>query len=110
MRYSLLDMEGGDLLNIPAGEFGYGENVEYIKFYLDGKLRELSKVASTEEVIAKYDTQGLSGCISFMTTFDEETNLVGYPKLHLYAEVEGADDADVFVWMQKLDKNGNMLA
>ncbi|MBU5322514.1 hypothetical protein KQI06_06150 [Clostridium ventriculi] len=110
VRYSLLDMEGGDLLNIPAKEFGYGENVEYIKFYLDGKLRELSKVASTEEVIAKYDTQGLPGRISFMTTFDEETNLVGYPKLHLYAEVEGADDADVFVWMQKLDKNGNMLA
>lgn len=45
-----------------------------------------------------------------MTTFDEETDLVGYPKLHLYAEVEGTDDADIFVWMQKLDKNGNMLA
>lgn len=103
-------MEGGDELNISADEFGYGDNVEYTKFYLDGKFRGLNKEASKEEVIAKYDTQGLPGRISFMTTFDEETNLVGYPKLHLYAEVEGADDADMFVWMQKLDKNGNMLS
>lgn len=110
VRYSLLDMEGGDELNIPADEFGYGDNVEYTKFYLDGKFRGLNKEASKEEVIAKYDTQGLPGRISFMTTFDEETNLVGYPKLHLYVEVEGADDADMFVWMQKLDKNGNMLS
>lgn len=45
-----------------------------------------------------------------MITFDEETCLVGYPKLHLYAETEGTDDADLFVWMQKLDLNGNMLS
>lgn len=110
VRYSLLDMEGGDKLNIPAEQFGYGDNIEYTKFYLNGKFRNLDRKASTEEVIVKYDTQGIPGRISFMTTFDEETNLVGYPKLHLYAEVEGADDGDIFVWMQKLDKNGNMLS
>lgn len=110
VRYSLLDMEGGDQLNIPTEKFGYGDNIEYTKFYLDGKCRQLNKKASTKEIIAKYDTQGLPGRISFMTTFDEETNLVGYPKLHLYTEVEGTDDADIFVWMQKIDINGNMLA
>lgn len=110
VRYSLLDMEGGDQLNIPADEFGYGNNIKYTKFYLDGKFRRLNKKASTEEVIAKYDTQGLPGRISFMTTFDEDTNLVGYPKLHLYVEVEETDDADIFVWMQKLDRNGNMIS
>lgn len=110
VRYSLLDMEGGDKLNIPSEQFGYGDNIEYTKFYLNGKFRNLDRKASTEEVIVKYDTQGIPGRISFMTTFDEETNLVGYPKLHLYAEVEGADDGDIFVWMQKLDKNGNMLS
>lgn len=110
VRYSLLDLEGGDQLNLPAEEFGYGRNVKYTKFYLDGRFRQLKREAPAEGVAAKYDTQGLPGRVSFMMTFDEETRLVGYPKLHLYAEVEGADDADVFVWMQKLDRNGNMLS
>lgn len=110
VRYSLLDMEGGDQLNLPTETFGYGKNVIYTKFYLDGTFRQLKKEIPAKGVAAKYDTQGLPGRISFMTIFDEETRLVGYPKLHLYVEVEGADDADIFVWMQKLDQNGNMLS
>lgn len=110
VRYSLLDMEGGDQLNLSTETFGYGKNVTYTKFYLEGTFRQLKKEIPAKGVAAKYDTQGLPGRISFMTIFDEETRLVGYPKLHLYVEVEGADDADIFVWMQKLDQNGNMLS
>lgn len=110
VRYSLLDMEGDDRLNLPAEEFGYGENVQYEKFYLNGLTRQMSTDLPEKEFIAKYDTQGLPGRISFMMTFEEETSFVGYPKLHLYAGVEGADDADIFVWVQKLDQNGNLLS
>lgn len=82
--YSLLDMEGGDQLNLPAETFGDGKNVTYTKFYLDGKFRQLKRDVPEEGFAAKYDTRGLPGRISFMVTFDEETNLVGYPKLYLY--------------------------
>ncbi|WP_405896171.1 hypothetical protein OG242_00185 [Streptomyces sp. NBC_00727] len=35
--------------------------------------------------------------LSFVTRFDEETVLVGYPKAHLWVEADGADDMDLFV-------------
>lgn len=43
-------------------------------------------------------------------TFDKETHFVGYPKAKLFMEVDGYDDLDVFVWLQKLDKFGNVLS
>ena len=48
--------------------------------------------------------------VSFQKTFDKTTRFVGYPKIKLYTEVEGYDDMDVFVWVQKLDKRGNILS
>lgn len=110
VRYVLYDMEGNNQLNVPADEFGYGDDITYTKYYLDGMKRQLSTAAPEAEFAAKYDVDGLPGRISFMTTFDEETSFVGYPKLHLYAEVDGYDDADVFVWVQKLDRFGNILS
>ncbi|MBC8924050.1 hydrolase, partial [Escherichia coli] len=37
-------------------------------------------------------------------------HFVGYPKAKLFMEVDGYDDLDVFVWLQKLDKFGNVLS
>lgn len=110
VRYVLYDMEGGNKLNVPADNFGYGEYVEYTKYYLNNKVRTLDDGAPEEEGLVKYDTQGIPGRVSFMKTFDKETSFVGYPKLTVYAEVENADDADLFVWVQKLDKFGNILS
>ena len=47
--------------------------------------------------------------MSFLTRFDEETVLVGYPKAHLWVEARGADDMDLFVLVQKLDAYGTPL-
>jgi predicted acyl esterase len=47
--------------------------------------------------------------VSFITRFDQETVLVGYPKAHLWVEAQGADDMDLFVLIQKLDKSGTPL-
>ncbi len=41
--------------------------------------------------------------------FEEETTLVGYPMAHLWVGTEGADDADLFVLVQKLTANGTPL-
>ena len=107
VRYAIYDMEGNNQLNVPAEQFGYG--VEYTKYYLT-VARQLADAPAPMDIPAKYDTQGKPGRISFIKTFDEETTFAGYPKLHLCASVEGADDADIFVWVQKLDKNGNVLS
>jgi hypothetical protein len=41
--------------------------------------------------------------------FEEETVLVGYPKARLWVEAKGADDMDLFVFVQKLDRHGTPL-
>lgn len=108
VRYALLDMEGGDILNQPAGEFP-PMDVRYKKYFLDGSTHTLVPVAPLQEVKAVYDAQSDPGKTSFITRFDRKTVMVGYPKAHLWVEAEDTDDMDLFVLIQKLDVHGNHL-
>ncbi|MGI8610082.1 MAG: CocE/NonD family hydrolase C-terminal non-catalytic domain-containing protein [Candidatus Dormibacteria bacterium] len=108
VRYSLLDLEGGDRVDLPADAFP-PEDVADTKYYLDGRSRTLILEAPTQEVAAAYDPTSNPGLASFVVRFDEETVLVGYPKTHLWVEARGADDMDLFVLIQKLDKHGSHL-
>lgn len=108
VRYALLDMEGGDILNQPANEFP-PQDVRYRKFYLDGRTRTLTNEALSQKVKVIIDTQTDPGKASFITRFDKKNIMVGYPKVHLWIEAEGVDDMDLFVLVQKLDAHGNHL-
>lgn len=108
VRYSLLDMEGGDLINQPATVFP-PQDVKYSKYYLDGRTRTLTQNAPLQEVPAVYDVETDPGMASFITRFDRKTAFVGYPKAHLWVQADGADDMDLFVLIHKLDVNGNHL-
>lgn len=56
----------------------------------------------------QYDAQ--TGSVSWQITFDKATEITGSSKLHLrFAVSEGAQDADVFVTLQKLDRSGNIV-
>lgn len=109
VRYGLLDLEGGNELNIPAETFP-PENVEYKKYYMNGVNRQLTLMPIDQESSIRYSADSLPVRTSFQITFDKTTSFVGYPKIKLFMEVEGYDDADVFVWVQKLDKRGNVLS
>lgn len=108
VRYSVLDLEGGDEVNIAAEQFP-PEGAVSTKFYLDGVRRVLTTEAPVEDVSASYVVDNNPNAVSFIATFDEETLLVGYPKAHLWVEARGADDMDLFVLVQKLDKHGTPL-
>ncbi|GAA4006775.1 CocE/NonD family hydrolase [Deinococcus rubellus] len=108
VRYSLLDLEGGDRVNQPAGEFP-PKGVVSTKYYLDGRSRTLSPEQPSAAVPVAYDSQGNPNLVSFTVRFDEETVLVGYPKAHLWVEARGSDDMDLFVLVQKLDVHGTPL-
>ncbi|EYB69265.1 hypothetical protein DEIPH_ctg009orf0003 [Deinococcus phoenicis] len=108
VRYSVLDLEGGDRVNQPAREFP-PEGVASTKYYLDARSRTLSPEVPSGEATADYDTQSLPGLVSFTARFDEETVMVGYPKARLWVEAKGADDMDLFVLIQKLDAYGTPL-
>ena len=108
VRYSVLDLEGGDQVGIPADSFPPAD-VTATKFYLDGRTRTLIGTAPENETEAAYAVEANPSAVSFLVRFDTETVLAGYPKAHLFVEARGADDLDLFVLVQKLDAYGTPL-
>lgn len=108
VRFSILDLEGGDRVGVAADEFP-PRDVAATKYYLDARSRELTTTVPTDEITAGYDVDSTADRVSFLTRFDEETELVGYPKAHLSVEARGADDMDLFVLVQKLGRYGTPL-
>ena len=100
-----------------ADEFLYAKNrpersfpikrTEYKKLYLDAANARLSfePVAATSSV--SYD--GNTGIANFDIKFEEDTEITGYMKLHMWVEADGHDDMDMFVNIQKLDTKGEWL-
>jgi predicted acyl esterase len=108
VRYAVLDLEGGDRVNLPAQQFP-PDGVSSTKYYLDGQTRVLDAQAPTAEMAVPYSAGANPEWVSFITRFEHETVLTGYPKARLYVEAVGADDMDVFVFVQKLDEYGTPL-
>ncbi|MFE7507202.1 CocE/NonD family hydrolase [Promicromonospora sp. NPDC057488] len=108
VRYSVLDLAGGDEVGIAADAFP-PDDVTSTRFYLDGRTRTLSTTAPAEPATVAYDVGANPDAVSFLVRFDRETTLVGYPKAHLRVEARGADDMDLFVLVQKLDAYGTPL-
>lgn len=108
VRYAVHDFEGGDQVNVAADEFP-PQGVVSTRFYLDGRSRALTTQAPAADVAVSYNVANNPNVVSFITRFDETTELVGYPKAHLWVEAKGADDMDLFVLVQKLDAYGTPL-
>jgi len=108
VRYALLDLEGGDRTGLPAAQFP-PDGVADTKYYLDGRSRTLSPDATLGAATASYDAATLPGQVSFVVRFEQEATLVGYPKARLWVQTGDADDADLFVLVQKLTVNGTPL-
>jgi len=107
VRYTLHDLEGNDRVNLTATQFPPATAVT-ARYYLDAKSGSL--VAQPPAAArADYDATSKDGNIQFSLGVDSATAFVGYPRLRLYAEAEGADDMDIFVLLQKLDRDGNAL-
>jgi len=73
----------------------------------DGSLADDPPVGQAEkryDPLADPDSPG--GRAQFDIRFDKATELTGHSKLRLWVEAEGADDMDLFVALQKLDKDG----
>jgi predicted acyl esterase len=108
VRYSVLDLEGGDSVNQPASSFP-PENVSQQKYYLEHLGRTLTLDAPAQAATVEYDSESEYNQASFTVRFDKETEIVGYPKAHLWVEAKEADDMDLFVLVQKLDAHGSHL-
>lgn len=106
VRMVVLDPGGLDQLNRPEKEWPLART-KYEKLYLDASNASLSTTPSSRETQTRY--AGESGQATFDIKFDRDTELTGYLKLKLWVEAENADDMDLFVYVQKLDRHGKMV-
>jgi len=108
VRYSILDLHGGDRVGVAADQFPPA-HVTSTKYYLDSRSRGLTSTVPTDDAAVAYAVDANPDAVSFLLRFDRDTELVGYPKAHLWVEARGADDMDLFVLVQKLDAHGTPL-
>lgn len=111
VQYSLMDMAGNNVNGLPSETFP-PEGTSYKKLFLNGGARIMagfSTPANIPSPVPSVHTPPLVPQASFLYTAEERTELVGYPKLKLWAETKDTDDMDIFVLVQKMDQSGNVM-
>lgn len=82
-------------------------DVEYQRLYLDPAHARLTVDAPSAKSSTAYDSA--TGSAAFDIKFDTAVELIGHMKLVLWAAAEQAEDMDLFVAVQKLDRQGNVV-
>jgi uncharacterized protein len=108
IRLSILDPGGIDQIDRPEHEFPLART-HYQTLYLDARTGTLSPNAVDTEAAVQYRAGSQEQAL-FSMHFDQDTVLTGFMKLRLWVETRGANDMDLFVLIQKLDQQGNVLA
>ena len=78
----------------------------YRKLFLDSASQRLQRSAPEIHDFASYDSLDESGRVVFDWRFEEMAEIVGHMKLRLFVAAESADDLDLFIAIQKLDRDG----
>jgi len=105
VRMAILDPGGEDRLDVPYTSWPLAQT-RYERLYL-GADEHLDVTPASTAVVASYPAS--TGQSVYTYRFARETQLTGYLKAHLWIEAQGASEADLFVLVEKLDKDGNLL-
>lgn len=89
----------------PEKEFPIART-KYTKLYLDA-AGKMSFTPVNKE--AKISYEAVEGETYFDIKFEQDIEITGYMKLHLWVQADGHDDMDIFVNVRKLDENGEYL-
>lgn len=109
VRLSVLDAGGEvDIVGRHENEWPLART-EYKKLYLDASTGSMVYDKPSEMSVAEYVSDNLKDMATFDTRFNEETELTGYFKAHLWMETPTEDDMDVFVTAEKLDSEGRLV-
>lgn len=79
------------------------------KLHLDASNGTLADTPATEQGRTAYDPRSPDGRAIFDYRFAEPAELTGHMKLRLWVEALDADDMDLFVAVQKLDRDGLLV-
>src|SRR5262249_36158416 len=106
VRVTVLDPGHDDTVNRPEGGWPLPD-LRPTRFYLDAGNGALSQEARKNSTAITYDAStGVATC-----TYEVQQKLeIGGPsKLRLWVEAEGADDLDIYAFIQKLGADGTPL-
>ncbi|MBP2650525.1 MAG: CoA-transferase [Firmicutes bacterium] len=102
VRLSVLDPGGKDTVNRVESEFPLARTI-YKKLYLQAGTHTLSLTPAAKIETNEYDVNAVQNKKTYLVTFDKDTELTGYMKLHLWVQAQGADDMELAVTVEKLD-------
>ena len=78
----------------------------YTPLYLDATTGTLAGSQPATAAVVSYNSESPAERAHFDYTFREPAELTGHMKLRLWVRTEEADDMDLFVALQKLDRSG----
>lgn len=107
IRLSVYDPAGTDVVNRVEQQWPPAR-AQHRKLYLDAATASLSPGPVEQEASVGYESDGY-GRTGFTLTIDKETELLGYGKLRLWVEAEGADDMDLYITLQLIGVDGKTL-
>jgi len=82
---------------------------QFRKLFLDATSGKLLDTPASEPGVARYEMTGAMTRAVFDYAFEHDTELTGHMKLRLWVEAAGADDMDLFVAIQKLERDGTYV-
>ncbi len=108
-RIRLEVMDGWDVSHVKyRGEERFPlRRTQYKKLYIDAANQSMQEEPVSVETSYSYD--GNEGICNFDFKFNEDTEITGYMKLHLWVSPESHDDMDMFINIQKLSTTGEWI-
>jgi predicted acyl esterase len=104
VRLSVIDLGGSDTVNRTEEQWP-PTGVEHLSLHLDARTATLSPTEVGQSVVSYQSDDGTDSAV-FDYVFSEDTELVGYSSLRLWAHTDAGEDMDVFVRIEKLDAKG----
>lgn len=83
------------------------KRTQYTKLYMNAADLSMAKEPFPQASEVSYDAE--TGSVSFDMTFEEDTEVTGLMKLHLFVEARGHDDMDLFVTVKKAGPDGTFI-
>jgi len=105
VRLSILDPGHKDTVNRAEADFPLARQTNLtLSLATHGGL---SKTAPETQAEVSYEANDPAGT-RFRFTFDRDTEITGYINLRLWVEARGNDDMDLFAFVRKLDRTGEI--
>ncbi len=108
VRLVVLDMSHEDIVGRPEESFPLARQ-KMRRLYLDTAACSLSERKPPMARQAGYQSDDAQGRLHFTYTFEEETEVVGYIKLHVFVSADTAHDMDLYAKVQKMDRHGHYV-